>query len=561
MEKRIIEMARGIKKAEKVLKNGFVLNVFTNEWIKQDIAIYQEKIIGIGAYEGEEEINMEGKYIVPGFIDAHLHIESTMTTPTKLMQELLPWGTTTLIADPHEIANVEGIEGIKYMLQEAKKTNGNIYFMLPSCVPATPFEDSGAVLEVKELKQLKEEENVLGLAEMMNFVGVIENDPKVHQKLEEFQEKIIDGHAPFVLGKDLQAYIMSGISTEHECTTGEEALEKLRGGMYIWIRQGSAAKNLVPILSYLLKQNISLDRIAFCTDDKHIEEIRKEGTIRASIQTAIELGLDPILAYKAASYTPAHCYGLKHLGAIGTGYQADIVVLKDYEKAEIDCVYYQGKRIDTIKGLKEQQEYSIKNTVKIKEVTKEDLKIVLTKEKPDIIELIPNQLITKKIKEKVQTNQNEFIPDQTYQKIVVIERHKATGKMGKGIVKGMNLHGAIASTVAHDSHNLAVIGDNDEDMLIAIQEIQNIKGGFVLVQDKKILEKLPLPIAGLMTQEDTSKTQQTLKEMIQIARKMGVPESYDPFITMSFLSLPVIPEIKITDRGLFDAVQYKFIEN
>lgn len=561
MNQQTLNQSRGLEKAEKVLKNGYVLNVFTNEWIKTDIAIKQDTIIGIGNYHGKEEIDMTGKYIVPGFIDAHLHIESSMTTPVNLMQELLPWGTTTLIADPHEIANVQGLPGIQFMLEQSKKAEGNIYIMLPSCVPATPFEDSGATLKAEDLLNLKQDPHVLGLAEMMNFVGVLENDAEVHQKLTTFKDQIIDGHAPLVLGKDLQAYVLSGISTEHECTSGEEALEKLRSGLFIWIREGSAAKNLVPILTYLLKQNISLHRIAFCTDDKHIEDIRKEGTIRASIQKSIALGLDPIIAYKAATYTPANCYGLNHLGAIAAGYQADLVVLNDIHQVTIDTVYVKGNQIIKQENPVPETTLAPQNSVHLKPITKQDLQIKLKSDTPNIIELIPNQLLTKKIQEKVTVENDLFIPNQEYQKIVVLERHHSTGKMGKGIVKGLNLHGAIASTVAHDSHNLVVIGDNDEDIFLAIQEIQTIQGGFVLVQDKTILGELPLPIAGLMTNNPVTQTQTTLKELTKIARNMGVPEEYDPFVTMSFLSLPVIPEIKITDRGLFDTTQYQFIEN
>lgn len=549
-----ITIAKGDKKAQLVLKNCKIINVFTNEIIEGDVAIEKDTIVGIGQYDGIEEIDLKGKYLSPGFIDGHVHIESSMVTPAQFAKAIVPRGTTSIIADPHEIANVKGIDGIKYILEDSKNLPLDVFVMLPSCVPATPFENSGAKLEADDLKELIGEERVLGLGELMNYPGVINTDESVLQKIIMAEGKKIDGHGPIISDKELNAYIVAGISTEHECSTLEEMLNRLRLGMYVLIREGSAAKNLKELIKAVSKDN--LRRCLFCTDDKHPEEILKDGHIDYNIKLAIESGIDPIDAIKMATLNSAECYGLKGKGAIAPGYTADLVVIDNLKDFNILKVFKNGKAVSEnlqplFQGTPSSTE-KVANSVNIQKIKLEDLDLQLKSENVNVIGIEPHSLVTKKLERKMNDN---------LLKVAVIERHNKTGNIGLGLVEGFGLkNGAIASTIAHDSHNIIVIGDNDEDMLHCIEEIQRIGGGITIVSNGKVLDSLPLTIAGLMSSEPLEIVNKKYKNMLKIAHEeLNVNSEIEPFMTLSFIALPVIPELKITDMGLFYVNDFKFI--
>ncbi|CCQ95098.1 Adenine deaminase [[Clostridium] ultunense Esp] len=563
---RIIKIAKGEIKAELVLKNANIINVFTNEIIKGDIAIERGKIIGIGEYEGIEEMDLEGKYLSPGFIDSHVHIESSMVTPGQFAKAILPRGVTAVVTDPHEIANVKGIEGIKYMLDESQDLPLDVYVMLPSCVPSTPFENTGAVLEAEDLEKLMNEERVLGLGEMMNYPGVIGGDEKVLKKLALFQDKVIDGHGPLITAKELNAYVAAGVKTEHECSTKEEMIERLRLGMYIHIREGSAARNLKELIKAVDKDN--LRRCLFCTDDKHPGDLLKDGSIDHNIRLAIKEGIDPIDCIKMASLNPAEAYGLKNKGAIAPGYKADLAVIDNLEDFNVIRVFKEGKLVaenhKPLFQIPSRDNSSMKNTVNIKRVEIESLRIPIKGEKVNVIKLLPHSLITEKVVKDVKdmvVEDGAFIRGDNILKVAVIERHNRTGNIGLALVEDFGLeNGAIASTVAHDSHNIIVIGDNDGDMLLAIEELERVGGGLTMVSEGKVLDTLALTIAGLMSEEPLEQVDRKLNKMLEIAYgKLKVNENLDPFMTLSFIALPVIPDIKVTDLGLFHVGEFKFI--
>ncbi len=567
---RAIEIAKGDKKAKLVLKNANIVNVFTNEILPGDVAIDHGEIVGIGKYSGDQEIDLGGKYLSPGFIDTHVHIESSKVTPGQFARAVLPKGVTTIIADPHEIANVKGIEGIRYIIEESENLPLEVYMMLPSCVPCTPFENSGAILEAEDLEKLIDEKRVLGLGEMMDYTGVIDRNEKAIKKLSMAQKKgkIIDGHGPLLSGKELNAYVVAGVKTEHECSTVEEMVERLRLGMYIHIREGSAAKNLKELMKAVNKDN--LRRILFCTDDKESSELLKNGSIDHNIRLAIRAGVDPIDCIKIASLNAAEAYGLKKLGAIAPGYQADLVVIEDLEKLHIQGVYKKGKLVaqdgKALFSISLMVNSNMKNTVNIGKITKEDLKIPLKNKRVNMIKILPHSLITEKVIRDLDNNivgeKGELIQGRDIQKVAVIERHKGTGNIGLALVEGFGLKkGAIASTVAHDSHNLIVIGDRDEDMLLAIEELKKVGGGITIISKGKILETLPLSVGGLMSQEPLEKVDEKLDKMLKIAHGiLKIREDIQPFMTLSFMALPVIPSLKITDQGLFDVEKFEFID-
>lgn len=567
---RAIEIAKGDKKAKLVLKNANIVNVFTNEILPGDVAIDHGEIVGIGKYSGDQEIDLGGKYLSPGFIDTHVHIESSKVTPGQFARAVLPKGVTTIIADPHEIANVKGIEGIRYIIEESENLPLEVYMMLPSCVPCTPFENSGAILEAEDLEKLIDEKRVLGLGEMMDYTGVIDRNEKAIKKLSMAQKKgkIIDGHGPLLSGKELNAYVVAGVKTEHECSTVEEMVERLRLGMYIHIREGSAAKNLKELMKAVNKDN--LRRILFCTDDKESSELLKNGSIDHNIRLAIRAGVDPIDCIKIASLNAAEAYGLKKLGAIAPGYQADLVVIEDLEKLHIQGVYKKGKLVaqdgKALFSISLMVNSNMKNTVNIGKITKEDLKIPLKNKRVNMIKILPHSLITEKVIRDLDNNivgeKGELIQGRDIQKVAVIERHKGTGNIGLALVEGFGLkNGAIASTVAHDSHNLIVIGDHDEDMLLAIEELKKVGGGITIISKGKILETLSLSVGGLMSQEPLEKVDEKLDKMLKIAHDiLKIREDIQPFMTLSFMALPVIPSLKITDQGLFDVEKFEFID-
>lgn len=558
------QMAQGLKKSPIVLKNARLVNVFSEEVKKADIAIADDKIIGVGDnYSGESEIEMHGKFVCPGFIDAHLHMESGMVSPAEFVATCLKFGTTTYIVDPHESANVSGKKGIDFILDQTKNVPANVYLMLPSCVPATPFEDNGYNFDVTQMKDYIDNPRILGLGEIMNYIDILTANPELMEKMDLFKNKLFDGHTTNLNNNELSAYFLSGISSDHECCTFSHALEEVRRGVNVLIREGSAARNVESIIKGIVKNFMPIEKFSFCTDDKHIEDIKKEGHISFNIKKAISLGLNPIYAIKMATLNAANAYGLKHLGAIAPGRQADIVVLNDLSSVSIDSVYFKGKLVFNEKT---PVKYNIpkcpdklKNTVNIKPLKKEDLSLKVNNSS-SVIEMIDNQIITNHLHETVPSENGYFKPTKQFNKVAVIERHKATGKIGLGIVKNFGiLNGAIATTVSHDSHNIVVIGDNDRDILLAISEIKRVNGGYTVISDGKVLDTLPLPIMGLISDMPYDFVEKKLNNMISATHRLGVNKNIDPFITLSFISLPVIPEIRVTTRGLFDVHKNEFI--
>ena len=563
----VIDIAKGDTKAELVLKNAKIINMFSHEIIDGDIAVDDGKIIGIGEYLGDNEIDLKGKYVSPGFIDGHVHMESSMVSPSQFARAIVPRGTTTIITDPHEIANVRGIEGIEYMMDASEDLPLDAYFMIPSCVPATSFENSGAVLKAEDIEKLIDHKRVLGLGELMDYPGVILKDSDVIDKVElaHKYEKIIDGHAPEIKDKELNAYRAAGVLTEHECSTAHEMLERLRLGMYILIRQGSAARNLEELIKGLNRDNMR--RCLFCTDDKHPEDILSDGHIDNNVRLAIKNGIDPISAIQMATINAAECYGLKNTGAIAPGFDADLIVLDNLEQLNVLQVFKRGKLVAEDKkplfDVKNIDTTNVTDTINISSIQEKDFKIKIKSDMVNVIKLQPHSLVTQKVTRQVKVSNNEFEYDKVEDilKLAVIERHKKTGNIGLGLVEGFELRGgAIASTVAHDSHNIIVIGDNDKDMLAAVEEVTRVGGGITVCSDGKVLETLELKIAGLMSEDSMESVNEKLKSMLKIAYEtLNVSTDLDPFMTLSFLALPVIPEIKLTDMGLFDVTQFEFI--
>ncbi|MGO0905305.1 adenine deaminase [Clostridioides difficile] len=561
--KKKCDVASGRDKADIVLKNGIIVNVFTEELIVGDIAIVDDTIVGIGEYSGKVEIDCSGKYLSPGFIDAHMHIESTMVMPIELSRKLLKSGTTTVIADPHELVNVKGASAIDFLLESTENIPLNVYIMVPSSVPATRFETNGiGKFSAKDMDDYINNPRILGLGEVMCFNDVISAEEEILDKLEAFKDKIADGHAPNISGKSLQAYVCAGIKNDHECITFDEVYEKLRAGLKIFIREGSAAKNLEAIIKGLLKYKLPIEEFMFCTDDKHLDDIEKQGHIRWNIKCAIDLGMEPIKAIKIATYNSAKAYGLNKIGAIGSGYKADIVVLNNLENMEVDRVYKNGKLIE--ERIFSNYKYEIKdkellNTVKFKDINREKIQLK-SNDKNYVMEIVPYQILTNKLFESIPNKNGYFNPNEEYSKLCVVERHRMTGNISVAPLKGFGIKsGAIATTVAHDSHNIIVAGDNDDDIIVAVNYLRDIQGGYVIVSNGKVLAHLSLQVAGLISTLPAEEVQETTDNMLKIARKMGVPKYVDPFITLSFMALPVVPKIRLTDLGLFDVEEFKFI--
>ena len=565
----IINVARGLEKADLVIKNANVVNVLSEEIYKGDIAIVDGIIAGIGEnYSGKKEIDVNGAYVSPSFIDGHVHLESAMMLPKEFASVVLPAGTTTVIIDPHEISNVLGLHGISFMHEAVKNLPMDVFTMLPSCVPATPFETSGFDLNSYDLSLLIDKPWVLGLAEMMNFPGVLNLDNNVMAKLElaKSKEKRIDGHAPYLSGKDLCAYVASGVKSDHECTTPEEAIERIRLGMYVMIREGTAAKDLDALLPVL--KNCNTRKCIFVTDDRHPSDLKEH--INGMVRRAVEAGVDPIKAIQVASLNTAEYFGLQNLGAIAPGYKADLLVLPDLKSFKPDIVMKNGNVIahngKLAIEIPQGEALAVRNSVNVRWITPEDFKISVNEPDGKIgvkaLEVIPHQLITKSVETEALVEDGNAISniENDTLKICVIERHRATGNIGKGFVKGFNLKcGAIASTVAHDSHNMIVIGTNDADMYTAAVALIKCKGGKVVVKDGEIISELALPIAGLMSDRKFDYVVDKCEELNQAAHSIGC-ELNDPFMTMGFLSLPVIPELKITDKGVFDTNKFDFID-
>jgi adenine deaminase len=555
------------KKAHLVLKNAKIINVFSHEIIEGNLAIYGDKIVGIGNFLGEKEIDLKGAYLSPGLMDAHVHIESSMLTPENMANLIIPRGTTTIIADPHEIANVSGLRGIEYILKATDNIPLNVFINLPSCVPATPFESSGAILNADDLETFITHKRVLGLAEFMNFPGIVNKDPEALKKinLAHKYNKIIDGHGPNMASNDITTYSGVGVSTDHESETFEELLNKIRNGMYVFIREGSGAKNL-DALGKKLPENPDLTRwCCLCTDDSHPETLIHIGHIDKSLRKLVKLGIDPITAIQMATINTARCYNLDRLGGIAPGYKADLVIFEDLINFKVLGTYKDGVEvfngIDKVNTPNTYMDKKLLSSVNIN-ISKEDLKIKLEGDTVNVIKLLPSSLLTEKIVKKVVLEDKLFkvSNNRNLLKLFVIERHHGTGNIGKGIVANFgNFHGAIASTISHDSHNLVVIGSSEEDIYLAVEEIKKIQGGICLIHNKEVVSSIPLEIGGIMTQISGEILAPKVKKLIDLAYKYGVNKELDPLINLAFLALPVIPEIKLTDKGLFEYNSFSHI--
>ncbi len=559
-----IAAANKEKKADLVIRHASIVNVFTKTLTTGDVAISDGVIVGIGDYEGTEEIDATGKFIAPGLIDAHVHIESSMVTPQQFSQVVLPHGVTTVITDPHEIANVSGTTGLEFMLKDAEQAMLDIKMMLPSCVPATPFENAGARLSAEDLISFVGRDSVLGLAEVMDFPAVLQGDGAMLDKL--LLSRQIDGHAAGLTDNDINVYGTAGILTDHECVTKEEMTARLERGLYVMLREGSVAKDLHALLEGVTEQNAQ--RCLFCTDDKHLDDLIEEGSVDHNVRTAIRYGINPITAISMATLNAAQCFGLHQKGAIAPGYDADFALLDSLEEFTITEVYKGGQLaakdgryagpMDT-----DSDSSSVRETVRIAELSADKLQIPMgTNTSAHVIGINPNKLITEHLIEDVPVADGMFVSNSAsgHLKIAVIERHRATGNIGLGIVKGLGLqNGAIATTVAHDSHNVIVVGTNDQDMLAAIEALHQLQGGLAVVQNGQVLASLPLPIAGLMSNEPSTAVYEQLKTIDHSLLQIGAPTHFNAFLTLSFLSLPVIPHLKLTDRGLFDVGSFRHI--
>jgi adenine deaminase len=561
-----IQVASGEGKADLLIKNGRLVNVFSGQIERKDVAIFDGRIVGFGDYRAKKIVDIKGDFLCPGLIDGHVHIESSMVTIPQFARAVLPNGTTSVVIDPHEIANVMGLRGIRFMVASASGIPLNVFIMAPSCVPATNMETSGAVLRATEIKSLLKEPRVIGLAEMMNFPGVIYRDPEVLKKIEQAKGKRIDGHAPLLSGKLLNAYLTAGIRSDHECTALKEAKEKLANGMWIMIREGSTARNLRDLLPLVTPKNSR--RLLFVTDDRHPKELLKEGHINSIVREAIRLGTDPILAIQMATLNPAEYFRLDDLGAIAPGYRADLITFDHLGRFQIKKVFKggvlvaeDGKMLSRPIGVSSLLKKGVQSSVRIKDIKSDAFLIRSNQPLAKVIQLIPDQIVTKKVMKKIVLKDGVAFPDmkEDILKIAVVERHRATGNVGIGFVQGFGLkRGAIGSSVAHDSHNLVIVGTNDEDMLQAAMAIKKMGGGLVAVSGGKVLASLPLPIAGLMTGASVTQVHHQLEALLQAAKLLGC-KLPDPLMTLSFISLPVIPELKITDKGLVDVNKFKIV--
>ena len=565
--KKLILTAGGARKADTVIKNCKVVNVFSGKIIEGDIALCGDQIAGIGEYEGEVEIDAEGRYAAPGFIDSHIHIESSYLSPEELGRLLVPHGGTTIIADPHEIVNVLGIPGLDYMMDAAKNTKLDIKYMLPSCVPATPFENAGAVIDAVDMEDPILRDNILGLGEFMNFPGVVNGDDATLDKLMVAKDagKLIDGHLPGLTGKALNAYCAARIRADHECDTLQDFEERLDNGMYVMLRQGSACKNLKSLLPAVTPENSR--RVIFCSDDRQPKTILEEGHLDNHLRLCVEEGLDPITAIRMATLNAAECFGLDDRGAIAPGYRADIVLLDDLKDFSADKVWVAGQlTADQGKYLPEvikEDIAPVMGSVHLKDFSAEKFKMNLSGNRVHTIEIQPGGVVTKKSVDEIQVKNGEFIfdPEQDIVKVAVVERHKMTGNVACGFLKGYGIkEGAVALSVAHDSHNIIVVGVSDEEMAFAVEALQKQSGGVVLVKDGEVIESMPMPIAGLMSDQSAEWVDGKLTALHEKAYDiLGVNGDVEPVMTLCFMSLAVIPELKLTDEGLFDVTKFAFI--
>lgn len=567
-----INISQKRMEADFILKNAYIADVFSLCWRKANIVVSDGKIISLDEmdeFTAKKVEDANGRYVIPGLIDAHIHIESSMLPPSRFSQILLPHGITSVITDPHEIVNVSGAKGMQFMLEDAKNALMDIYFMLPSSVPCTSFENSGAVMKAKDLAPFLQDEHVLGLAEVMDFPAVLGTDSDMMDKLALVRnaKKIIDGHGAGLTKEQLRGYRAAGIQTDHECVTAEEARERIKQGMYVFIREGSAAKNLRDLLPAVTPANAR--RFAFCTDDKHLDELIEEGSINFAISLAIKDGMNPLQAIQLATLNAAECYRLYDKGAIAEGYTADFVMLEDLQKMTIASVWKNGQKVaKNGQVLHEEKETahiddSILHSVHLPNLTVNDFAIPFNKGNvANVIGIMPNQITTQHLEKEVDVVEGVFVPsvEKDLLKMAVVERHHSLGTIGLGIVHGFGLkQGAVATTIAHDSHNAIVVGTNDEDMLCALKALQEMQGGLVVVKDGEVIGSLALPIAGLMTTLDAETATKKIKETHKALQEIHPDLYFHFFLTLSFLSLPVIPELKLTDTGLFDVKTFQHI--
>jgi adenine deaminase len=562
----MIDVAAGRTRAELVLKNASVVNVFSGDIVEGDIALHQGYIAGIGKYLGNQTVDLKGKYVVPSFMDGHVHVESSMVMPIQYARAVVPHGTGAVVADPHEIANVLGLEGIMYMSKSMRGGPLEFYIMLPSCVPSTDLETNGVALDFLDIKPLLTEHYVLGLAEAMNYPGVVYRDPDILEKIRVTLNtgKRIDGHAPDLEGMDLNAYVAARITSEHECYTLDEAKAKLAVGMHIQIREGSTAKNLKD-LAPLIQPHTSL-LCSFVSDDRNTLDLIEKGHIDSLIREAISYGVDPVQAIRVATISTARHYGLQYRGAVAPGYHADLAVLDDLKNINVEMVYKNGV-IVAAKGklvwdVGDQEPPRLRRSVNITWLDPEDFQVKARGDQMNVIGVIPDQIITKHLVEETKVEDGLAVPDidRDIAKISIIERHNASDVTAIGFVKGLGLkEGAMVSSIAHDSHNIVAVATNDQDLIAAAVQIVRMQGGLAIVRDEKVIASLPLPIAGLMSDQSVEFVSEKIQELKDAAKAIGSTIN-EPFMTMSFLSLPVIPKLKITDRGLVDVDRFRFID-
>ena len=565
INKHLISVAKGELPADLILAHARVVNVFTGEVESGNVAICGDRIAGVGDYyQGKEVLDMGGRYLAPGLINGHTHLESSMLDVGQYAQAVVPRGTLAVVTDLHEIANVCGLNGIRYVLDYTRRMPLDLFLQAPSCVPATNLETSGASLGLEAIRKVLRWKGVIGLGEVMNFPGVLAGDASILSKIDLAQGKIVDGHAPGVAGKDLSAYIAAGIRSDHESVSLEEARDKLKQGMYVMVREGSSEKNLEALLPLVTDKTYK--RCLFVVDDRSCVDLLKDGDIDAVVRKAIRLGLDPVRAIQLATINPAEYFRLDGLGAVAPGYRANLIVLSDLSEFQVDMVFYRGRLVarqgKPLFPIYRPRSQGLRNTVNVKSFGIEALRLVPSGETALVIEVVPGQIITRKRVEKVKVSGGVIMPDtdRDILKLVVVERHRATGNIGMGLVKGFGLkRGALASSIAHDSHNIVAVGTSDEDIFIAVKEIERLEGGLVVTNADKVLASLPLPIAGLLSDESLGTVVNKLGKLEELAGELGTKLA-SPFSTLSFLALPVIPELRLTDLGLVDVNAFHLVK-
>jgi adenine deaminase len=569
--KRRINVSQKRELADLIIKNAKIADVFNLRWRKGSLVITDGKITAIDEkdeFKAHEVFDAEGKYIIPGLIDAHIHIESSMLTPAQFNRIMLPHGITAIVTDPHEIANVAGKAGLEFMLNDSKNVEMDIYYMLPSSVPGTSFENAGAILKAEDLAEFIGRKSILGLAEVMDFPAVLNGDKDMLAKIQLAQDAgmVIDGHCAGLKSEQIRGYRAAGILTDHECVTAEEALDRIEQGMYVLMREGSAAKNIKAILPAVTPANAR--RFAFCTDDKHLDELIEEGSINFAVALAIAEGMEPLQAIQIASLNAAECYRLKDKGALASGYEADFILLDDLQTMKAAAVWKNGVKVAengvmlTPAPEKSVVAPSILQSIHLPKLTIEDFAIPFRGNKANVIKIVPNQLITKRMTTEVDVENGYFMPsvERDLLKLAVVERHHDLGTKGVAIVHGIGIQrGAVATTIAHDSHNAIVVGTNDADMLIALEALQAMQGGLVIVGQGSVIASLSLPIGGIMTNTVAEEAKENLQKLHEALHIIHPTIDYHLFLTLSFLALPVIPDIKLTDTGLFDVIAFKHI--